>query len=41
MLDQEAEETQPSVEEPEVFETYSFYKDLGIKVKKAELHLLL
>ena len=24
MLDQEAEETQPSVEQPEVFETYSF-----------------
>ena len=35
MLDQEAEETQPSVEQPKVFETYSFYKDLGIKVKKA------
>ena len=35
MLDQEAEETQPSVDQPEVFKTYSFYKDLGIKVKKA------
>ena len=33
MLDQDTEETQPSIEQPEVFKTYSFYKDSGIKIK--------
>ena len=33
MLDQDTEETQPSIEQPEVFKTYSFYKDSGVKIK--------
>ena len=33
MLDQDTEETQPSIEQPEMFKTYSFYKNLSVKIK--------
>ena len=33
MLYQDTEETQPSIEQPKVFKTYSFYKDSGVKIK--------